>query len=188
MKKKIIIILSLITLNLQAQEKNALYGSLEYSEFDDFSGFGYSVSYERNVFSYLSVEVSLSNLNGNNFPNNFNSGEYNTSGFHWFDKTKIIDLSVRPHITFINNNHNFLSFFVGIGVMRLESDIFFSDNYISKRFHRFSRSLGFQYKYITNSNFFIGLKATQLQSFSGKNLNSFVDYSTSGAIIIGKRF
>ena len=187
MKKLIITIIGLIALNVQAQENNALYGGVEYSEFDGYNGFGYSLSYERNIFSYLAVEVSLSNLNGNNFPDGFNSGKYNPKDFHWFDKTRMIDLSVRPHITFINTQPNFLSFFVGIGIMRLEADIFFSDQYVSERFHRISRSLGFQYKYITNSNYFIGLKVTQLQSLTAIH-NGTVDYSTSGAIILGKRF
>lgn len=188
MKKRILItVTSLIALTLQAQEKNAMYGGLEYSEFDGYNGFGYSISFEKNILSYLAVEVSLSNFNGSNFPENFNSEEYDANTFNWFDKTKMIDLSVRPHITFINTRRNFLSFFVGIGIMRLESDIFFSDQYVYEKFHRISRSLGFQYKYITNSNYFIGLKITQLQSLT-QIQSAAVDYSTSGAIILGKRF
>lgn len=187
MRLTIILTLCLWGLTAHSQNPNSLYGSVEYSEFDGFGGLGYVLSYERNIYSFLAVEVSLSNYNGNSFPNEFMSSDY-TDTFVWFDKNQIIDLSIRPHITFINTQRNFLSFFVGIGYMKLNSDTYVGNEYYSGRLNRVSRSLGFQYKYFTKSDFFIGLRATEHQAISKKNLKGLIDYSVSGGIIIGKRF
>lgn len=187
MKKALLIFLSLISCSLFAQDKESMYASLEYSEFDGYSGYGYSISFEKSIYDYFAVEISLTNLNGNNFPKKFNSYEY-TSGFEWFDKTRVIDLSLKPHITFINNSRHFFSFFGGIGIMKLNSDTFFANQYVSGNFTKISRSLGFQYKFYTTSKYFVGVKITELQALSNTNLNGLVDYSISGGIIIGKQF
>ncbi|MFD2601566.1 outer membrane beta-barrel protein [Flavobacterium suzhouense] len=193
--------------SLYSQEKKSSVSLTGYYvDFDDYlSGFGYNIGYQYKLTGYLLLEASLTHVSGSDFPNDFT---YNTASNNnedkWYTKTAMTTAGTNLHLTFVNEGHNYLSFYTGIGCLWLDGTDFVqikipafidgqdvtivSSEMLSKKSSYLSRTIGLRYKYKLNNNFSVGIDLNITQTFKGKNNYILPDNFRAIGLTLSKSF
>lgn len=118
--KKIILLLTLVTLKTFAQKTENISIGAGFAHFDDTDGIAINVSYLSKLNRYLTVEMQIAYAKTSSFPNNYRFME-NINNNYWFSKSTIFNIGPNLHLVFINEKKHQFSFYGGIGLMLLDT-------------------------------------------------------------------
>lgn len=166
------------------------------AHFDDIDGRNIGLNYSKNINTYFDLAFDASFGFASDFPNDFNLQNLPETSF-WYSKSNIIDFSILPSLVFIRTDRHYFSFFVGLGIMHINTvditSLSFSEIGLAlsadvEQRTTPSRTLGITYNYRVFNQYFIGLDIRMLQPVKDKSSFFGLDNYRSLNVVVSRRF